>query len=261
MEKVISKDGTSIAFDRYGTGPALILIGGAMQQRAVDPQTALLAKILAQHFTVFHYDRRGRGDSGDTLPYAVEREIEDLDALIHAAGGSAHLYGMSSGAGLALEAAASRLAIARMALYEAPYNTMEYERAESEEYTAQLNELLAEGRRGDAVIYTLSSFGLPDEAAAGMQQSPAWPHFKAAAHTLAYDNAVMGDGFVPVERLASIQVPTLVIVGAESPPYMHNATQVLLNALPNAQHRTLEGQTHDVDPRVIAPVLTAFYSA
>ena len=262
MNQVISKDGTAIAFDRSGKGPAIILVGGAFQHRAIDPKTAQLAALLAQHFTVFHYDRRGRGNSSDTQPYAVEREIEDLEALINEAGGSAFVYGMSSGGVLALAAAARGLAITKLALYEPPFNSGDdTARQASENYTRQLTALLAEGRRGDAVALARTTWGTPAEAIAAMRQTPIWPLFESVAPTLAYDNAIMGDGSVPTERLASITVPTLVIDGGASPVFMHNAAQAVAHALPHAQHLTLQGQTHDVAPEVLAPVLENFFTA
>ncbi len=261
MKKVHSKDGTTIAFDQSGQGPAIILVGGAFQHRAIDPRTARLAALLAQHFTVFHYDRRGRGDSSDTQPYAVEREIEDLDALIKEAGGSAFVFGMSSGAVLAIDAAARGLAITKLALYEPPFNSGDATaRQASESYTRQLTALLAEGRRGDAVALARTTWGAPAEAIAGMRQTPIWPLFESVAPTLAYDNAIMGDGSVPAERLSSVTVPTLVMDGGASPAFMHNAAQAAAHALPNAQHRTLEGQTHDVAPDALAPVLEKFFA-
>src|SRR5438270_3255979 len=226
MKQVISKDGTAIAFDRSGQGPAIILVGGAFQHRAIDPKTAQLAALLAQHFTVFHYDRRGRGDSSDTQPYAVQREVEDLDALIKEAGGSAFVFGMSSGAALAIVAVACGLAITKLALYEPPFNSGDdTARQASENYTRQLTALLTQGRRGDAVALAMTTWGAPAEAIAGMRQTPIWPLFEAVAPTLAYDNAIMGNGSVPTQRLASIAVPTLVIDGGASPAFMHNAAQ------------------------------------
>ena len=262
MNQVISKDGTVIAFDKSGEGPALILVGGAFQHRAIDPRTAQLAALLAQHFTVFHYDRRGRGDSSDTQPYAALREIEDLDVLIKEAGGSAFVFGMSSGAVLAIEAAACGLAITKLALYEPPFNSGdENARQASENYTRHLTALLIEGRRGDAVALAMITWGAPAEAIAGMRQTPIWSLFESVAPTLAYDNAIMGDGSVPTERLASLTVPTLVIDGGASPAFLQNAAQVVAHALPTAKLRTLEDQTHDVAPEVLAPVLEKFFTA
>jgi pimeloyl-ACP methyl ester carboxylesterase len=221
-----------------------------------------LAALLAQHFTVFHYDRRGRGASLDTQPYAVERKVEDLAALIKEAGGQAAVFGMSSGGVLALEAAKRGLAITKLALYEPPFNSGdETSRQASENYTRQLTALLAEGRRGDAVALAMITWGAEASAIAGMRQTPIWPLFEAVASTLAYDNAIMGDGAIPSERLASITVPTLVIDGGASPPFMQSAAQAAAHALPNARHRTMEGQTHDVAPEALAPVLVQFFSS
>jgi pimeloyl-ACP methyl ester carboxylesterase len=258
----MSKDGTAIAFDRLGDGPAVILVGGAFQHRAIDQPTAKLAALLAQHFTVFHYDRRGRGDSSDTQPYAVEREIEDLEALINEAGGSAFVYGMSSGGALALHAATRGLAIKKLAIYEPPHNAGdEHARQASENYTRQLTALLAEGRRGGAVALAMTTWGAPAEAVAGMRQTPIWPLFESVAPTLAYDDAIMGDGSVPAELLASLTVPTLVIDGGASPAFMQSAAQSVAHTLPNAQRHTLDGQTHDVAPEVLAPVLVEFFKS
>src|SRR5260370_3830053 len=260
MNQVNSKDGTVIAFDQSGEGLALILVGGAFQHRAIDPRTAQLAALLAQHFTVFHYDRRGRGDSSDTQPYAVEREGEDLAALIKEAGGQAAVFGMSAGGVLALEAAKSGLAITKLALYEPPFNSGgENARQASENYTRQLTALLTEGRRGDAVALAMTTWGTPAEAIAGMRQTPIWSLFESVAPTLAYDNAIMGDGSVPTARLASLTVPTLVMDGGASPAFMHNAAQATAHPLPNGQRPTLEGQTHDVPPQVLAPLLVEFF--
>ena len=261
MNKVSSKDGTPIAFDRSGKGPAVILVGGAFQYRAIDPRTAHLAALLAQNFTVFHYDRRGRGDSGDTQPYAVEREIEDLEALVNEAGGSAFVFGMSSGGALSLEAAARGLKIKKLAMYEPPFNSGDdTARQAAENYTKQLTALLAGGRRGDAVALAMTTFGAPAEAVAGMRQAPLWSLFESVAPTLAYDNTIMGDGSVPTKLMASVTVPTLVLDGGVSPAFMQNAAQAAADALPNAGRRTLEGQTHDVAPEVLAPVLEEFFA-
>ena len=260
MNQVLSKDGTTIAFDQSGQGPALILVGGAFQYRAIDPPTAQLATLLAEQFTVVHYDRRGRGDSGDTQPYEVEREVEDLEALITEAGGSACVFGMSSGGALTLEAAARGLAITKLALYEVPFHSGdEQARTAAQHYSRELAALLGEGRRGDAVALAMTTWGTPAEAVAGMRQTPIWPLFEAVAPTLAYDDAIMGDGTVPTARLASITVPTLVMAGGASPAFMQDAAQAVARALPNAQLRILEGQTHDVAPQVLAPVLVAFF--
>ena len=261
MKKVQSADGTTIAFDQLGKGPAVILVGGALEQRAMDSETAQLAPLLAQHFTVFHYDRRGRGDSTDTLPYAVEREIEDIDALITEAGGSAFVFGISSGAALAMEAAI-KLGdkIKKLAMYEAPYNDDEAARRAWKEYRKQLAEVVAQGRRGDALALFMLLTGMPPDHLDRVHQHPMWPMWEAVASTLAYDAAAMGeDASVPTEKAASVAVPALVMDGGASYPFMHIAALALVKAMPHAQHRTLEGQTHEVAPQVLAPVLVEFF--
>jgi pimeloyl-ACP methyl ester carboxylesterase len=260
METATSRDGTSVAFDRYGDGPAVVLVGGAFQHRAIDQPTTRLAEVLAERFTVIHYDRRGRGDSDDTLPYAVEREAEDLEALIDDAGGHAHVFGMSSGGALALEAAARGASIDRLAVYEVPYNPAEDARARTVAYRDQLATLLDDGRHGDAAALALTHFGAPAEAIAGMRAAPFWPMFEAVAPTLAYDDAIMGDGSPPYERLASADVPTLVMAGGASPAWMQDTARLLVERLPDAQHHLLDDQTHDVAPEVLAPVLAEYFA-
>ncbi len=260
MRKVISKDGTAIAFVRSGKGSPIILVGGALADRSAD---APLAALLAQHFTVFNYDRRGRGESGDTAPYAVEREVEDLEALIIEAGGSAFVVGGSSGAVLALEAA-RKLPITKLALYEPPFIVDDSRPPLPADYVAQLIELISSGRRGDAVEFFMTkAVGVPAEFVAQMQNAPMWPALEAAAHTLVYDGTIMGDTMsgspLPVKQWASVTVPTLVMDGGASPAWARNAVQALADALPDAQRRTLEGQTHIVAPEALAPVLEEFF--
>src|SRR5439155_18514033 len=218
--------------------------------------------LLAQHFTVFHYDRRGRGESTDTLPYAVEREIEDIEALITEAGGQAGVFGISSSAALAMEAAI-KLGdkVKKLAMYEAPYNSDEAARQAWMDYRKQLKELLAADRRGDAVALFMMLVGMPADHVPGMRQHPMWPMFEAVAPTLAYDAAVLGeDASVPTERAASVAVPALIMDGGASEwPFMHVTAMALANAMPHAQHRTLEGQTHEVAAEAIAPVLVEFF--
>jgi pimeloyl-ACP methyl ester carboxylesterase len=266
MRTVRSKDGTTIAFDQSGKGAALILVGGAFEQRAMDSATAQLAALpfLAQHFSVFHYDRRGRGDSTDTQPYALEREIEDIEALIDEAGGAAFVFGISSGAALAFEAAlALGGKVKKLAMYEAPYNDDDDARQAWKEYRKQLKELLAAGRRGDAVGLFMMLLGMPADHLEGMRQHPLWPMWEAVAPTLAYDAAVMGeDASVPSERAAGVAVPALIMDGGASEwPFMHITATTLANAMPHAQHRTLEGQTHEVAAEAIAPVLVEFFNS
>jgi pimeloyl-ACP methyl ester carboxylesterase len=265
VKTVTSRDGTTIAFDRSGEGPALILVGGAFEQRALDTETAKLAAqpLLSQHFTVFHYDRRGRGDSTDTQPYAVEREIEDIEALIDEAGGSAFLFGISSGAALAMEAALKLgVRVKKLAMYEAPYNSDEAARQAWMDYRRQLKEVLAADRRGDAVILFMMLVGMPAEHVPEVRKHPMWPMFEAVAPTLAYDAAVLGeDASIPTERAAGVAVPALVMDGGASYPFMHVAAVALADAMPNGRHRTLEGQTHEVAPEAIAPVLVEFFKS
>lgn len=264
MEKVHSKDGATIAFDRSGEGSALILVGGAFEQRAMDSETAQLAALplLAQHFTVFHYDRRGRGDSTDTQPYAVEREIENIEALIDEAGGEAFVFGISSGAALAMEAAIKLgNKIKKLAMYEAPYNSDDTARQAWLDYRKQLEELLAADRRGDAVVLFMMLVGMPAEHVPEVRQYPMWPMFEAVAPTLSYDAAVLGeDASVPTERAAGVAVPALIMDGEASYPFMHVAATALADAMPHAQHHTLEGQTHEVAAEAIAPVLVEFFA-
>jgi pimeloyl-ACP methyl ester carboxylesterase len=264
MEKVISKDGTVIVFDKLGKGPALILVAGSFEQRAMESETAQLAAqpILAEHFTVFHYDRRGRGDSTDTQPYAVAREVEDIEALIDEAGGSAFVSGISSGAILAMEAAIQLGdKVKKLALYEPPYNFSDGNTGQFlKKFRKQFEQALAEGRRGDAVGHFLEMLGMPPEELGGMRQLPMWPMWEAIAPTFGYDAALMGeDGSVPIERAARIAVPALIMNGGASFPSMHQTAAALAAAIPHARHRTLEGQTHEVSAEVLAPVLVEFF--
>lgn len=259
MNNVTSRDGTSIAYDRSGEGPALILVDGALCSRSFGPMGPL-SVLLAPHFTVYAYDRRGRGDSGDTPPFAVEREVEDIGALIAEAGGSAFVYGISSGAALAFEAA-RRLSgqITKLAMYEAPYNQDGDYIRRFVEYRAQLDPIVADGRRGDAVELFMRLVGAGDEAVAQTRQSPVWPAFEAVALTLPYDAAALGDSSVPTDRAAEVTIPTLVMDGGAGFAFMHPAAVALASALPNGRQRTLEGQTHDVAPEALAPVLVEFF--
>jgi pimeloyl-ACP methyl ester carboxylesterase len=264
MRNVTSQDGTIISFDQLGEGPALILVDGALHYRAFDQGEPQLADLLAQHFTVFHYDRRGRGDSTDTPPYAVAREIEDIEALINEAGESAFVFGHSSGAALAMEAAiALPRKIKKLAMYEAPYNDDAAARQAWKEYTKQLGALLAANRRGDAVALFMLLVGATADQTDAMRQAPVWPLFEAVAPTLAYDHiAILGEAAaVPIARAARVAVPTLVMDGGASYPFMHTTATTLANAIPHAQHRTLEGQTHEVAAEALAPALVEFFKS
>jgi pimeloyl-ACP methyl ester carboxylesterase len=252
MDTVTSADGTAIAFTRAGTGPALLLVDGAMCYRGMGPMPAL-AERLTDHFTVYTFDRRGRGESGDTAPFAVEREIEDLEALVAHAGGTAYGYAMSSGAALAIRAAAAGVPWRALALYEPPFT------GPKQNYSRELGELLAAGRRGDAVERFLTVVGTPAGAIAGMRVGPGWPLFESIAPTLAYDDAALGDGSVPRDEAALVKVPTIVLDGGASPAIMRAAATTAA-AIPQARRVTLAGQTHDVAPDALAPVLVEFFS-
>jgi pimeloyl-ACP methyl ester carboxylesterase len=256
MEKVQSKDGTTLAFDQLGEGPPLIILAGASCDRSID---AMIAAELARHFTVLNYDRRGRGDSGDTLPFAVEREIEDLDVLLAAAGGTATVLGLSSGAALSAEAAAADLPIAALVLWEPPFTVDAVGQRLAKEYTDKLRELLAAGERGEALALFMRRVGLPEEMIAGMRQSPYWKVGESLAPTLAYDAAVMGDdATIPTERYGRIGVPALVLAGSASPEPMRRAAQLVAAAIPRARFDVLDGQDHDVAPQVLSPAVARF---
>ena len=262
MATARSADGTSIAYDQAGHGPVLIVVDGAMSTRSGGSKPELAA-LLATRFTVLTYDRRGRGDSGDTQPYAVGREIEDIEALIDQTGPSAYLYGHSSGGCLALGAAAELGAkVSKLAVYEVPYNDEPAYGQAWAHYLEQLAAALAEHRRGDAVALFMKFVGMPADQVEGMRQAPFWPGMEAIAPTLAYDHAgVIGpDPSVPVKRAAQVGVPALVLYGTASPPFMAQTAQTLSGALLHAELRALDGQDHNVDPAVLAPALTAFLS-
>ena len=258
MRKVLSKDGTPIAFDQSGEGPPIILVVGAFNDLSTR---APLAAQLSEHFTVFNYDRRGRGASGDRTPYAIEREIEDLAALITEAGGSSSVFGYSSGAVLALKAAASGLAISRLALYDPPFLLDDGFPKLARDVSARLTELISSGRRGEAVeLFQTEMVGIPAEIVAQLRHAPFRPTLETIAHTLVYEATLLSDMPVLAEQLPSITVPTLVISGGNSQAKMGSAAQTLADALPTAQHRSLEGQTHDIVPAVLAPVLEEFFA-
>jgi pimeloyl-ACP methyl ester carboxylesterase len=259
MRTVRSADGTAIAFDWLGDGPPVIMVVGAFNIRST---TAPLAAALQDQFTILNYDRRGRGDSGDTPPYAVEREIEDLGALIAEAGGSAAVFGYSSGAILALHAAASGLAISKLALYEPPFLVDQGRPPLPADLPVRLADLVAAGRRGDAVeFYQREAIGMPEQAVTGMRQAPFRPALETIAHTLAYDAQIVGDMTLPAELIGSISTPALVIGGENSPLLMRNAARAVADTLPGGQLRTLTGQSHDISPEATAPVLKDFLTS
>jgi pimeloyl-ACP methyl ester carboxylesterase len=261
MNKVVSKDGTEIAYDKQGQGPAVLLVDGALGYRSFGPMPEL-AKLLSTQFTVVTYDRRGRGNSGDNKPYAVEREIEDIEALIDEVGGFAFLYGISSGAFLALEAAIKLGAkVKKLAIYEAPYKSGENALEEWIEYNQQLTKFLAENRRGDAVSLFMRFVGTPTDQIEGIRKASMWSMLEAIAPTLLYDAAAMGSNRkVPIERLSHITASTLVMYGGAGIPFIKQTALTLSKAIPNAEFRTIEGQTHAVASEDIAPVLAKFFN-
>lgn len=266
-QTVVSRDGTVIAYDQVGQGPAVILVAGAFSYRKY-PAAAQLADLLASHFTVYNYDRRGRGDSGDAAPYAVEREIEDLRALIEAAGGSAAVWGLSSGALLALTAAAQGLAINKLALQEPPLFVDARNRQPPQDFVERLTTLISAGRRGDAVTYFMTKgMGAPGFIVPLMHLMPgAWPKLEAVAHTLPYDAQLLevyGRG-KPLcdEDWRAVTMPTLVMAGSESPAFLRIDARALAEALPHARLLTQKGLGHtkQLSPKVIAATLDAFFA-
>jgi pimeloyl-ACP methyl ester carboxylesterase len=261
MNHVISKDGTRIAFDRIGSGQAIILVDGALCHRRLGPSQKL-AELLANNFTVFTYDRRGRGESGDTQPYTVEREVEDLESLIKEAGGTVYIFGVSSGAALSLEAAKRIPGIAKLALFEAPFivdgsrPTISWE---------PIRESIAADHRGKAIKLFLKAVGAPAIFIAFISLTPMWHKLKEVANTLPYDGTIVEDKqkgkHLSADWWDSVTMPTLAMDGGKSPKWIRQAMQELANILPNAQYRTLKGQTHNVTPKVHAPVLAEFFGA
>jgi pimeloyl-ACP methyl ester carboxylesterase len=264
MYTVASADGTTIAFDQLGEGLPIILVGGAFSYRAF-PKLVELTELLAERFTVINYDRRGRGGSGDTEPYSVDRELDDLQALIDAAGGSASLWGWSSGGVLALRAAAAGMPVERLAVYEPPFTVDDSGHLPPADFDVTLAELTAAGRRGAAAGYFLrKGMGIPTPFVAMMRITPFWSKLKATALTLPYDVAVMdcAERGKPLgsEQWASVTMPTLVLAGEKSPAQLQGGARALAGVLPNAHYRALEGQSHNVSMGALAPVLAEFYA-
>jgi pimeloyl-ACP methyl ester carboxylesterase len=264
MKKILSKDGTPIAVEKTGQGPALVFVDGAMCYRASGPSRPMAAA-LAERFTVYTYDRRGRGDSGDTAPYDIQREVDDLRAVIDEAGGRAFVFGVSSGAALALEAASRGVSMQRLALYEAPFIVDDSRPALPDDFITRMNTALASGRRGDAVKMFMKLVGVPGIFVLLMRLMPAWPKLTAVAHTLPYDLTIVGPfqrgAALPAARWSGATIPTLVMDGGKSPTWMRNATRALAAVVPHAMYRTLDGQTHMVKPKALAPPLIEFFHA
>ena len=257
---VTSKDGTTISYETVGTGPALVLVDGALCYRDFGPCRSL-ANLLADRFTVYFYDRRGRGESGDVQPYAPEREFEDLEAVISAAGNDAFVLGFSSGAGLALQAAAAGVPMKKLASYEAPFVGQVVIKGKPIDAVAELKALLARGDRAGAVsFFMVKVVGGPAFLPLMMKLMPkVWKQLQGVAHTLPYDTELMRGFVVPVETLKKITVPTLVMGGGKAKPNMVSAVQCVADAIPGSVRRTLPGQTHQVKNEAIAPELIDFF--
>jgi pimeloyl-ACP methyl ester carboxylesterase len=254
---VRSADGTRIAFDRLGQGPPVVVVGGMF---CVRQTTQALAEQLAQGFTVINYDRRGRGESGDTAPYAVERELEDLGALVAEAGGAASVYGHSSGAGLALQGPASGLPVTRLVLHEPPYGPDDQESVRgARELAEQIRAAVEEDRRSDAITLFMADTGMPPEMIEGMSRDP---QMLAVAPTMPYDHEVMGEfergGTIPEDLVEAIGIPTLVIAGGASPAFFRDTAIRIAELLPNGQHVVLEGHDHGAPADAVAPVVAEF---
>jgi pimeloyl-ACP methyl ester carboxylesterase len=266
MSHVLSRDNTVIAYDRVGEGPSLVIVEGALVAGRTNRTARQLAELLASWFTVYTYDRRGRGDSGDTGPYSVALELDDLDAVIAESGGEAFVFAVSAGAVLALDAAARGSAIKGLAVYGAPFIVDDSRPPVPSDYLVRLNELLAAGRRGDAVeLFFSEAIGMPAGAIAGMRSQPFWRGLEGTAHTLAYDGAILGTTTsgqpLPEGRWSTITTPTLVIDGGDAGAFIRAAADALANALEHAKRRTLADQTQDYAAELMAPVLTEFFGA
>jgi pimeloyl-ACP methyl ester carboxylesterase len=260
IETVQSSDGTRIAFETDGKGPPLILVGGAFCDRRARASGTPLAALLSSRFTVFSYDRRGRGDSGDTPPYGIEREVQDLAALVERAGGAAYAYGISSGAMLVLEASLAGVPISRVALYEPPIQ-LEASRAEAMgRIVSELDAAIAAGRRGDAAeIFLTKVVQVPAPVVGNMRRAPFWAGLEALAHTLSFDVKIAARALPLLERGGSVPAVTLALCGEASPPWMREGVGALANAIPRARLQVLAGQTHDVDVKVLATELEGFF--
>ena len=254
-EYATSSDGTRIAFESNGTGPALVLVDGAMCYRAFGP-AELFTAALRDAYTVVTYDRRGRGESGDSSTYSPELEVDDLRAVIEAVGGEPYVLGFSSGAGLAYRAAAAGVPMAKLIGYEAPF----VGRRGGRDYISDLDRLIAEGKNGKAVDYFMvkmvgGPFFLPIMF---RLMGKLWGQMKSIAPTLRYDARVMGDFEVPTAEFAKIRIPVLASWGSKAAPEMSKANAAIAAAIPGAEHRILEGQTHNVTPAALRPEIDRF---
>jgi len=255
-----SKDGTKIVYRKGGKGPLIILVDGAFCSKDFGPMPKL-APLLCEHFTVISYDRRARGESGDTKPYTTEREIEDLQALIERNGGSAYLFGISSGAILALQAVANGLPVAKLVLFEPPFVTNKNLIRSPNAYH-ELTRLVEAGKRGEAVkFYLRKVMGVPAILPFVLQLTPNWSKMKANANSLPYDVAVCGDFEIPKNLGSSVSIPVLVIDSTKSPEILRSAVEATVRALPKATRKSLKGSIHDVPPKILAPELAQFLNA
>jgi pimeloyl-ACP methyl ester carboxylesterase len=266
MSTVTSADGTEIAFETYGAGRPLILVDGATAHRAVNPANAELGQLLSDSFTTYVYDRRGRGQSGDTAPYAVQREIEDIAALIDHAGAPAAVFGWSSGSLLALDAAAAGLPITALALFEPPVVVDDSRPPLPADYVEQLESFIAAGRRDQAAeLFMTAAAGLPAEAVAGIKQSPYWAPVEEVAHTISYDGRIMAQTMsgnpLPTDRWSTVDVPVLVLHGDQTWPALTTAAQAMATHLKPATLKPVPGENHSASPSVLAPVLREFAAA
>jgi pimeloyl-ACP methyl ester carboxylesterase len=261
MADVLSKDGTKIAFEKSGSGAALIIVSGALSARnLLDGEPRSLIEKLSKHFTVYVYDRRGRGESTDEQPYSVEKEIEDLESIINnAAGGQAYLYGVSSGAVLSLYAAAKLgpAKVLKLAIFEPPLGQ---EKEAFERQKKGVNERVKNSKPGDAAAFFFSQIGMPQEVVANMKASPAWKTIEKIDFTLVYDYQVLGDGAIPKDVVRAINVPTLIMDGEKSMDFMHATADQLATLIPDAQRKTLTGQMHQAKAEVVAPLLIDFFN-
>ena len=262
MSTVRSKDGTAIAFDVVGDGPPVIIVDGAIDHRAVTENGAV-AKLLADEFRVYTYDRRGRGESTDAAPYAVAREIEDMAALIDDAGAPALLFGQSSGSVLSLDAAAAGLSISRLALWEPPFVVGDERPPLPSDYVQRLDASISAQRPGDAAeLFMTAAAGVPGDDVAGMRGSQFWPAVEAVAHTMAYDGRIMGTTMsgapLPTDRWAAITVPVLVFHGDRTEPWLAAATAALADLLPTATALSVPGEQHGATPDVFAAAVRQF---
>lgn len=245
MDKVTSRDGTRIAFERAGNGHPIIFITGAFNDHT---RCAELAQELEADHTVITYDRRARGESGDSKPYAIEREVEDLVALIAEAGGSAAVFGYSSGAVLALKAAADGAAITHLALYDTPFRLAESADATPTDLPTRLAHLVEQGRNGEAVtLFQTEGIGLPVDVVAQIRQSPMWPALEAMAQSTVYDATITTTFATPTAEMMAVNMPTLILTGIETWPHLRQVAGVLARHMPHATYRELPGgQNHDI---------------